>query len=358
MKMNIYGVVMAGGGGTRFWPLSRHKRPKQLLNLSGKNLMINETVDRIGRFIPFNNIFIVTNKDQTESMVSALKGRISSENIISEPVSRNTAACIGYAAIKIIELFGDGIMCVTPADHCVSNLEMFEKVMIDAVNEVQKRDALVTIGIEPTFPATGFGYINFDKTDETVSKKVSTFVEKPDLDTAAHYVESGEYLWNSGMFIWKASVILNEIKKHLPELYSGLVKLSNIIKLDSDDYIVIENIYKDLQDISIDYGILEKSNIVRVIPASFDWHDVGSWDMMNVLHKEDNNGNICIGDVIDIDTINTTVYSNGRLVAVVGVRNSIIVETSDAILVCDRSHAQDVKKVVEILKQNGRHELL
>ena len=250
---------MAGGGGTRFWPLSRHKRPKQLLNLSGKNLMINETVDRIGRFIPFNHIFIVTNKDQKENMVSALKGRISSENIISEPVSRNTAACIGYAAIKIIELFGDGIMCVTPADHCISNLEMFEKVMIDAINEAQKRDTLVTIGINPTFPATGFGYINFDKTDEAVSKKVSAFVEKPDSDTATYYVESGEYLWNSGMFIWKASVILNEIKKHLPDLYSGLVKLSNIIKLDSDDYVVIENIYKELQDIIAILGMDELS---------------------------------------------------------------------------------------------------
>lgn len=364
--MKTYGVIMAGGGGTRFWPLSRQNRPKQLLNLSGKDLMINESVDRLGRFIPFDNIFVVTNVSQVPPMVSALKGRISEERILSEPASRNTAACIGYAAVEIVEKYGDGIMCITPADHCIGDVEAFESTLKIAINEAEKYDALITIGIEPTFPATGFGYIKHSNEDNKISKDVVAFVEKPDRETAQKYISDGSYLWNSGMFVWKASTILSEIEKYLPELYIDLSEIRTVMhecrKYDSYDIEkekdVINKVYPRLQKISIDYGIMEKSSRVRVVPGDFDWHDVGSWDMMDVLHEEDSNGNIKLGDTLLLDTNNSTIVSENRLVATIGINNVVVVETGDAVLVCDKSRAQDVKQIVELLAGQNRNNLL
>jgi mannose-1-phosphate guanylyltransferase len=354
--MDIFGVIMAGGGGTRFWPLSRKQTPKQLLNLSGKDVMVNETVDRLSQVAKNENIYIVTNSTQVDKMKNVTSGRVLPDNILSEPAARNTAACIGYAAIKIVKKYGNGIMVITPSDAYIKNNKEYANVLNKAIARAEATDDLVTVGITPTFPATGYGYIRFEKS-ENVAKKVIQFVEKPDQATAEGYLKTGEYVWNSGMFIWKASVILDKFKQLLPDIYEDLQKIEEAIdtKKESD---VLNEVYPNIRSISIDYGIMEKSNNISVVPGDFGWNDVGSWDMMGVLHDADKDGNITVGDTINIQTTNSIVYSSGKLVATVGVDNLVVVETPDAILVCPKDKAQDVKKIVEKLKEQGRGELL
>ena len=354
--MKTYGVIMAGGGGTRFWPLSRHEVPKQLLNLSGKDKMINETIDRVSTLADKGDIFVVTNVDQVPGMKEATAGRLREDHILSEPSARNTAACIGYAALEIVKKYGDGIMCIFPSDHFIKDEAAFTRILKEAI-KVAEGGSLVTLGITPTFPSTGYGYIKFDKTEESFDKRVVEFKEKPDEATAKAYVESGEYSWNSGMFVWQASVILDEFKKLLPDVYECLEKIGDALGT-GDEYKVIDEVYPTIPSISIDYGIMEKSDKVRVISAEMGWNDVGSWDNLGVLYDADDNGNITAGDFIGIDTKNCITYSGKRLIATVGVEDLIVVETDDAIMVIDKSRAQDVKKIVDTLKGSGRKELL
>lgn len=355
--MKVYGVIMAGGGGTRFWPLSRQKRPKQLLNLSGKDLMINETIDRIRGFIDCDDIFIVTNHTQAETMRQAVEGRVRSENILSEPAARNTSACIAYAAEVIEKRCGKGIMCVFPADHYIKDEKEFHRIIVEGIKEVECKDCLLTIGITPSFAATGYGYIQYED-DEQVSHKVLRFVEKPDLKTAEAYLSEGTYLWNSGMFVWKTDTILSEIKSYIPEVYDIIEKIGGSFNTDSEKK-VLQQLYPQIPKISIDYGVMEKSKKVRCIPGDFGWNDVGSWDMMGAVHEKDAEGNIFIGEHIALDTTNSVVYSTTeKMIALIGVDDLVIVETDDALLVCDQNKAQDVKKVVEYLQENGREELL
>ena len=354
--MKIYGVIMAGGGGTRFWPLSRQATPKQLLNLSGKDLMVNEAIDRLSKTASKDDIFIVTNKTQVAKMLEATNGRIQKNHILSEPSARNTSACIGYAAMEIVKKYGDGIMVITPSDAYIKNEAEFTRILGIAVKAAEEKDALVTVGITPTFAATGYGYIKFQKSGENVLK-VLEFKEKPDEATAKKYVESGEYAWNSGMFIWKASTILKKFEKYLPEIYEDLQKIGDAMHT-ADELKVIEEIYPKINSISVDYGIMEKADDVFVVPGEFGWNDVGSFDMLGVLHEGDEKGNIKIGDQINIDSKNCITYSSGRLVATIGLENVVVIETGDAVLVCDKNKVQDVKKVVEQLKKDGRNELL
>ena len=354
--MKTYGVIMAGGGGTRFWPLSRQTTPKQLLNLSGKDLMVNEAIDRLSKTADKNDIFIVTNKTQVAKMLEATNGRIQKNHILSEPSARNTAACIGYAALEIIKKYGDGIMVITPSDAYIKNESEFTRILGIAVKAAEEKDALVTVGITPTFAATGYGYIKFQKTGESVLK-VLEFKEKPDEATAKKYVDSGEYAWNSGMFIWKASTILKNFERFLPDIYADLQKIGDAMNTANEPK-VIDEVYPKITSISIDYGIMEKADNVYVVPGEFGWNDVGSFDMLGVLHDADENGNIKIGDQINVDTKNCITYSSGRLVATIGLENVVVIETGDAILVCDKNKVQDVKKVVEQLKAAGRTELL
>lgn len=354
--MKTYGVIMAGGGGTRFWPLSRHEVPKQLLNLSGKDKMINETIDRVATLASKDDIFVVTNVDQVPGMKKATTGRLREDHILSEPSARNTAACIGYAALEIIKKYGDGIMCIFPSDHFIKDEEAFTRILGEAI-KVADKDSLVTLGITPTFPSTGYGYIKFDKSENTLDKKVVEFKEKPDEETAKKYVSSGEYSWNSGMFVWKASVILDEFRQLLPDVYECLEKIGDALGTPNEKD-VINEVYPTIPSISIDYGIMEKSDKVRVISAEMGWNDVGSWDNLGVLYDEDANGNITAGDFLGIDTKNCITYSGKRLISTIGVENLIIVETDDAIMVIDKDRAQDVKKIVDELKKKGRDELL
>ena len=354
--MKTFGVIMAGGGGTRFWPLSRQTTPKQLLNLSGKDLMVNEAIDRLSKTADKSDIFIVTNKTHVPKMLEAVNGRIQKNHILSEPSARNTAACVGYAAMEIVKKYGDGIMVITPSDAYIKNEEEFTRILSIAVKAAEEKDALITVGITPTFAATGYGYIKFQKSGEEVLK-VLEFKEKPDSETAKKYVESGEYAWNSGMFIWKASTILKSFESFLPDIYADLQKIGNAMNT-ADELKVIEEIYPKIQSISIDYGIMEKSPDVYVVPGEFGWNDVGSFDMLSVLHEADSSGNIRIGDNICIDSKDCITYSSGRLVAAIGLENIVVIETPDAVLVVDKNKVQDVKKAVEKLKEAGRSELL
>lgn len=355
--MKVYGVIMAGGGGTRFWPLSRQAKPKQLLNLSGKEVMVNETVDRLARTADKDDIFIVTNKTQAEAMKQVTEGRIRADHILAEPSARNTAACIGYAAMEIIKKYGDGIMVITPSDAFIKNTDEFTRVLSIAVKEAEINDKLVTVGITPTFPSTGYGYIKYDVTDGGDAKKVEEFKEKPDLQTAKSYVESGSYAWNSGMFIWKASTILKNFEKFLPAIYADIVKIGEAMKTASE-YDVINEVYPQIQSISIDYGIMEQSDDVMVVPGEFGWNDVGSFDMLKVMHDEDEDGNVVVGNCVNIDTKNSVIYSSGRLVTTLGLDNVVVVETADGIMVCSKDRVQDVKKIVDKLKEDNRKEYL
>lgn len=352
--LEIYGVIMAGGGGTRFWPLSRRRTPKQLLNLSGKDIMVNEAADRLAQVAAYRNLYIVTNCEQAEEMKRVTAGRIRADHILSEPAARNTAACIGYAAMKIVHDRGDGILVVTPSDAYIRDTQAFAAVLERAV-DAARGGALVTVGITPTFPATGYGYIRCAKGEGALP--VEQFIEKPPREKAEEYLASGRYFWNSGMFIWKASVILQRIEALLPELYSGLQTIAASFGRE-DEVRVTAQVYPTLPSVSVDKGILERTDGILVVPGEFGWNDVGSWDMLGALHPCDENGNIAVGDTIAVDTENTVLYAGGRLVAAVGVSDLVVVETPDAVLVCHRSAAQDVKKIVDRLKEAGREELL
>lgn len=361
MNKNVkrFGVIMAGGEGTRFWPLSRQRTPKQLLNLSGKDLMINESIDRLATVVPKDNIFIVTSALQAPDMLIATSDRVLPEHILAEPAARNTAACIGYAAMEIIKKHGDGIMLITPSDHFIQDLDKLTETFSLAIKVANQTDKLVTIGITPTFPSVGFGYIKYQSGNGS-AKAVVEFKEKPDIVTAQHYINSGDYVWNSGMFIWKASVILAKFEQYVPDIYNALKQIGDAMGT-KNELNTLNKIYPNIQKISIDYAIMEpaaSNGEVLTIPSDFGWNDVGSWDMMTVLHETDENENIVIGDGLAINSKNSIVYSSSKLVAAVGLENIVIVETPDAIMVCDKKNAQDVKLIVERLKEAKRNDLL
>lgn len=363
--MNKFGVIMAGGGGTRLWPLSRKERPKQLLNLSGKDLMINETLDRLSKNIPRENMFIVTNAVQAELMKKETKGRMQDDHVLVEPAARNTAACIGYAAMEIVKKYGDGIMCILPSDHFIKNEKEFSAIINAAVIAAEKTDALVTIGIKPSFPATGYGYIRIKPGSETAVGDengknysiVEEFVEKPDLETAEKYVKEGCYSWNSGMFIWKASTILSYMSRLLPDVYACLEKIGNAMNTP-DERKVIEEVYPVIPKISIDYGIMERADHVLVISGEFGWNDIGSLDMLSIMKDADENGNTAYGEQLLIDTKDCIVYGTDKLIATVGISDLIVVQTEDAVLVCHKDKSQDVKTIVEALKKQEKEHYL
>ena len=355
--MNRFGVIMAGGGGTRFWPLSRKDLPKQFLNLTGTDLMVNETIDRLAETVNKDNIFIVTNVTQAELMISTTEGRIKKDHVLAEPAARNTAACIGYAAMEIVKKYGDGIMSIFPSDHYIKDQEGFNAIMEQAIQIAEDTDKLITIGIKPTFPATGYGYIKYVPKKESNFFEVEDFVEKPDVRTAKTYLQEGGYLWNSGMFVWKASTILKHFAALLPDVYACLEEIGDAMSTGMEQE-SLDRIYPTIPKISIDYGIMERSNDVLVLEGDFGWSDVGSWDALQSLYEPDENGNIIYGEQIHIDTKNCISYAKNKLIAALGVEDLIIVETDDAVLVCHKDKAQDVKRVVEGLGELGKTQYL
>lgn len=355
--MKTYGLIMAGGGGTRFWPLSRKRVPKQLLNLDGKEVMINETIDRLCGIVEKEDIFIVTNEEQMDLTKIVTGDRVLQENILAEPSARNTAACIGYGAIEILKKHGDGVMCILASDHYIKDEDAFREVLKKAIGTVEETDGLVTIGIKPTFPATGYGYIKNETIDGKEYKGVMEFVEKPDLERATAYIDSGNYAWNSGMFVWKASTIMKYFEKLLPDIYDKLMIIKEAMGTASEKD-VINAIYDTIPKISIDYGIMERADRVYMLEGDFGWNDIGSFDALPALYNSDDNGNVVRGESVLIDSRENIVIGEKKMIACVGVEDLIVVDTEDALLVCRKDRAQDVKEVVATLEKNEKRHLL
>lgn len=357
--MKVVAVIMAGGKGERFWPRSRRTMPKQFLSLTedGKT-MIQHTVERIKSLVSIQDVFVVTNKDY-ESLVKEQLNGLPEENILLEPAARNTAPCVGLAAAYIRKKYEDAVMLVLPSDHLIKFNGIFINTLKDAIQVAEEGTNMVTIGITPNYPETGYGYINFG--DEKVGAnnvyQVERFVEKPNLQIAKEYLESGKYLWNSGMFVWKTSTILAQFEKYLPEMYQGLLKIEEAIG-SSQEVEVLEKEFSDFESESIDYGIMEKASNIYTLPGSFGWDDVGSWLALERFNRTNEDGNVVSGNVISINTKNAIVQGSDKLIATIGVENLIIVDTEDAMLICAKDSTQDVKKVIENLKICNRNEYL
>jgi len=354
-----YAVIMAGGSGTRFWPRSRKNRPKQLLNITGDEILLKKTIDLITPIIPASRITIVTTLLQADSVKNTVS-QIPKDNIIIEPFGKNTAPAIGIASLFIEKKdTKDAVMVVLPADHYIEDTKTFHKIIMAGAAQASQKDCIVTIGIPPRGPETGYGYIEAgEKIDaEKGIYAVASFHEKPDLRTAERFIEQGTFYWNSGIFIAKTATMLKEIKEYLPHNYQGLMNIQTALGTDEESN-VINSTYKEMEAISIDYGVIEKSKRVFMIQGDFGWNDVGSWPSAAQYWPKDSDNNAFIGELIGLDSSECIVYSPKKPVALLGVKDLVIVEDEDALLICTKERAQDVKKIVEILQSKGRDEIL
>ncbi len=355
-------VLMAGGVGTRFWPRSRKNYPKQLLNLVGDKSMIRLTYERVRPLTEDKKILVITNQDLKQAIHEHLP-EIPKENIIAEPFGKNTAPCIGLAAAIIRKYASlDEPMVVLPADHLIKEEHIFMEIIKAGVDHAQTNNSLVTLGITPTYPETGYGYI---QRGEPVAKignrtiyKVKTFAEKPNLETARRFLESGDFLWNSGMFIWKTGTILKEFENHQPEMALGFEEIYKAVGT-SHFYETLTDVYMRIKSISIDYAIMEVASSVYIIEADFTWNDIGSWEAAYSISPKDKFENAVTAEKsIVIDSKNNLIYAPNKLVALVDVENLAIVETDDAILICRKDSSQRVKEIVDQLKQKKLHDYL
>ena len=356
--MKVTALIMAGGRGERFWPRSRRNMPKQFLSLTddGKT-MIQLTVERIMPLVDIKDIYIATNKDYRQLALEQLPG-IPEENILCEPVGRNTAPCIGLGAVHIAKKYEDAIMLVLPSDHLIKFNKMYLTTLRDACRIAEKGTNLVTIGIMPDYPETGYGYIKFDaKEPEGGAYRVDRFVEKPSLEVAKEYLAAEEYLWNSGQFIWKVSSILKNLKQYMPDTYERLLRIQEAIGTEEEGQI-LDKEFHEMDSQSIDYGIMEKAKDIYILPGAFGWDDVGSWLAVERIKKTNEFGNVVNGNIITVNTKNCIIQGGRKLIAAVGLQDLIIVDTEDATLICEKDNTGDIKKVLENLKICNRDEYL
>ena len=347
----IKAVVLAGGSGTRLWPLSRKQLPKQFLRLQGEKTLLDDTIHRLVPLIEPEDVIVVTGE---EHAMGEAYNSLKPYQTILEPMGRNTAPAIAAAAACLQQQSGpdeDPIMIVLPADHIIKDQEAFQQALQQAI-ESAKQGHLVTFGIQPTRADTGFGYIKAEvpAEDQLSDQKVIEFTEKPDQETASSYLETGGYYWNSGMFVWRASTIIKEIATHLPELNEIIEEIRP--KLLSERYMLPTDLWQKMPSISIDYGVLEKSSKVRLVPCDIGWSDVGSWDAVHEISTQDSDNNALQGRVIAAECSNSLIYSNHRLIAAVGVEGLCVVETPDAVLITNRGETQRVREIVDQLKQD------
>jgi mannose-1-phosphate guanylyltransferase len=353
---------MAGGAGTRFWPLSRRRLPKQLLPLNGTRTMVAETAARVSGIVPTENVMAVTGSLLRKPIAAALPG-VPARNILCEPVGRNTAACVAWAAIEIHRREPDAVMVVLPADHIVDPIDRFVTDVCHALALADSRRCLVTFGIQPDAPATGYGYLQAgpplpDALPGSGACKVDAFLEKPDLARAKELIAAPGCYWNSGMFAWRADVVLEEFARHLPDLLAALREMDGRRKRGRIPQATVDAAYPGLPSISIDKGVLERSDRVAMIPAGFRWSDIGGWNAVAELWPADANGNRSRDPLVAVDAAGNVVATRGKPVALLGVQDLAIVDSGDALLVCRRDLAEEVRRVVAELEPAGLGRLL
>jgi len=350
-------AIMAGGQGTRFWPLSREARPKQFLKIVGTRTMLEETVARLAPLASTEDVYVVCARRYVDLVRSQLPD-LGPDQLIVEPVPRNTAPCVGLAAIHLRRLFGNVVMALLPADHSIGRVDEFHDVL-RAAADLAQQGWLVTFGIEPTFPSTGYGYIHkADSIPEAKGRpsyRVERFTEKPPLEKAREFLASGEYFWNSGMFVWTVETILEEFRQQMPELYDILLEIDR----NWESWDKREELFSQAPRISIDFGVMEKAQKVATIPCKLEWSDVGSWGAVKDLLCKDPAGIASNTRLIQHRSRDCLVHSTtGKLVALVGVEEMVVVETPDIILVCRKDLAEDVRHIIEELRRNGPREYL
>lgn len=351
-------TILAGGSGTRFWPLSRQDHPKQLLNLWGERAMIGETAERLAGYTSRDKILVISGPHLAPAIREALP-EIAAHNHIIEPEPRNTAPAIALAAAFAAHRFGDEVQGIFPSDHYIGRPKAFYR-SLQAAEDAAQAGGIVTLGITPTRPETGYGYIQCAQApdDGLDPLDVRRFVEKPDLKTALEYLASGEYLWNSGMFFFKPSALFQEIQAHLPELYAHLEAIRAKLGTPEQDAAIIEH-FGQMEKISIDYGVMEKASMVKVVPANFAWSDVGHWAAISEVTPSDEANNVIMGKAITHETSETVIYNTtDRVIAVSGLDKIVIVDTPDALLVLPKERAQDVRILVEKLRNMGHDDVL
>ncbi|VAX25155.1 Mannose-1-phosphate guanylyltransferase [hydrothermal vent metagenome] len=356
----LYTVIMAGGKGTRFWPSSRESMPKQLLKIVGERTMIQATVDRIKSVAPPSSVIVITGAGH-EKQVRRQLPEIPVENIIAEPIGRNTAPCVALSAMIVKERDPDGVIAVLPADHVITKPDKLRETVDKILARLSASpDRLATIGIKPSYPETGYGYIKRGAGISESIFEVGKFLEKPDAKTAKEYVDSGEYYWNSGMFFWRAETVLDLMRAYMPELMNAMERISKHVgRADFPE--IFNEAYPSVPSESIDYGLMEKAAADgKVIVAEADpgWSDVGSWRSLCDLETPDKDGNFGKGRFIAVDSKGVFAHNDKRMIAAIGLKDIVIIETDDAVLVCHKDKAQDVRRVIELLKEKGYDDLL
>lgn len=369
-KLVLCAVLLAGGRGTRFWPRSRTRTPKQLLNITGESTMLVQTVERLEPVFGAKYFWVVTNAEQTAAVRKQLRS-VPKQQILTEPMGRNTAAAIGVAAFHLVKQYGDAVMAVLPSDSHIANAAVYQALVRDAITLAADHGNLVVLGIPPTRPETGYGYIERGPAARQLEKEtiyaVKRFTEKPELEVARKYVASGEYLWNAGTFFWRASTFLDALQRFLPATHTALAALSSTIGTRRYES-ALRRIYPKLENISVDYAIMERATRqdaeqtrpfgVFVIPAEVGWSDIGSWAAVYELLARKPGDNVSASQSFTTDSAGNYFWSPTKFVAAIGVSDLVFVETDDAVLLCSRERSQDVGKVVKWLEQQKMKKLL
>ena len=354
MKNSVYVLILAGGAGTRFWPASRESLPKQFLDITGTGQpLIRQTLDRFKSMVPLENIYVITHQQYGHLVLQELP-ELKANQVILEPSRNNTAASIAYASMKLAKMDPNAVCIVAPADHMIQNEKEFKRIIDLAIQHAETESSLITLGIEPSRPDSGYGYIEFDKNEKGEIRKVKSFREKPDVNTAEKYLQSGSFAWNAGIFIWKLDSILHAFEKHSSQIYQVL--LDGIEELNTEaESEFIQNNYPKTEKISVDYAILERAHNVFTIPCDIGWTDLGTWNSLYEFSKKDANGNAVLSKPIHIDQSNNSlvIAQNDKLIVIKGLKDFIVVDTEDCLLVYPKSDEQEIKSLKEKLGKIG-----
>ncbi|MDP2167923.1 MAG: mannose-1-phosphate guanylyltransferase/mannose-6-phosphate isomerase [Thermodesulfovibrionales bacterium] len=355
-KKQLHAVIMAGGKGTRFWPLSREAFPKQFLRLIGERTLIQDTIHRLRGGIKPSNILVVTTKGQKDIVEWQLKELLGGVNCILEPEGKNTAPAVALAAFKLYKKSKDALMLILPSDHHIGDAGAFLSAVETAAAAARKGD-IVTFGIKPSRPETGYGYIKTGKKLMAGVFSAARFIEKPDLKTAKTFLKDGSYYWNSGIFLFRVKDIIAELKRHMPELHQAFSEIARYLNTDKEEE-ALKEVYRKLKEESIDYGVMEKSERIAVVTADFKWSDIGSWSALDDVLDKNSEGNVLFGNVVEVGCKDSILFAGARLIAAIGLEDMVVVDTQDATLIVPKEKVQQVKELVGRLKKEGKEEYL